>query len=416
VVRDLARVERGGWIGLDSLGGPAVFSDLQVERVTEFAALAAAQSQPISLPSPAAGAQSSQPATMRLPYEADFSATNGDTGWLPFGGQWGLANGALVQHITDQFDAGITAADVPGAEYTLRTSFRDLQGTGAGVLFGVPERDSKNGGQVVRFSETTSTLFWGYFDQQAIWHGQGSAATEPPGTTPHTLEVVVLRDTYAVQFDGQILGVGIPLVSRSGYVGLTTSGSVVAFDTFDVRAPLDVTPRLQAGPLAGARIISGDWSADDSATQQRSTTPTDLLLDIGPTASEQYQLDVTVDLSGAADGPDIGGGVLLGMAHQDTKADAHIVRLAGGGRSILWGYFDGDGGFVGQGGTQLSTAPRGPQALSITVKAHSYDVAVDGRSLAVGVPFRQLGTGIGLVSVAGPVTFSDFKLSEGPHS
>jgi hypothetical protein len=418
VVRDLERVERGGWIGLDSLGGPAVFSELHVERFTEDAALAAARSQPISQPTPAVipASQSIPPATMRLPYQADFGTPDGDPGWLPFGGQWGFSNGALVQHRTDQFDAGITAAEVPGAEYTIRTSFRALQGTGAGVLFGIPQRDSKNGGQVVRYSENTSTLFWGYFDQQAMWHGQGSAPVDLPGTAPHTLEVVVLRETYAVQLDGQILGVGVPLVSRTGYVGLTTSGSVVAFDTFDVLPPLDVAPRLQAGPLAGARILSGDWSADDNVIQQRSTTATDLLLDIGPTADEQYRLDVTVDLSGAADGPDIGGGVLLGMANRDTRADAHIVRLAGGGRSILWGYFDGDGAFVGQGGMQLPSAPRGPQALSVTVRAHSYDVAVDGRALAVGVPFRRLGSGIGLVSVAGPVTFTDFNLSAGPSS
>lgn len=413
VVRDLERVERGGGIGLDSLGGPAVFSDLQVELITEEAALAAAQSRPIrtTAQTVSPGDELTPPAHMQLPYRPDFQTESDNAGWRPFDGQWSVANGVLVQQSTEQFDASITAPEIPGAAYTIRTQLRHLQGSGGGVMFGVPSRDSKNGAQVVRYAENTDAMFWGYFDERAEWHGQGSSPTDRPGTDPHTLEVVVARGTYAVRLDGKTLAVGVPLVSLGGYVGLTSTASVVAFDSFEVVPALDMSPRLEVGPLPGARILSGDWSADASAIEQHSSTETDLVLETGPVTSDQYQVDVTVDLSGAADVPDAGGGLLLGMPDHDTKAGAHIVRLAAGGRSLTWGYFDGDGAFVSQGGIPVNPAPRGPQALRVAVVGHTYDVILDGRTVAAGVPYRRLGDGTGLVSVAGPVRFTNYTLS-----
>jgi len=37
IVRDLPRMGRGGWIGLDAQGGPVVFSDAHIELVSEDA-------------------------------------------------------------------------------------------------------------------------------------------------------------------------------------------------------------------------------------------------------------------------------------------------------------------------------------------------------------------------------------------
>jgi hypothetical protein len=158
--------------------------------------------------------------------------------------------------------------------------------------------------------------------------------------------------------------------------------------------------------------LSGDWSADGDAIQQRSNTQTDLVLDTGLTA-EQYRIDVTVDLSGAANAPDSGGGVLLGLSGKDTRIGAYLVRLGNNGRSALWGYFAGDGSFVSLGGAQLDKPTASPQILSVMVNANSFDITVGGRAVAARVPFRRQGAGIGLVSFGGPVNFTGFRLREG---
>ena len=275
VLRDLPRMASGGWVGLDAQGGPVVFSDAQVDLIGENATVA----EPAEVVNVAPAAQPTPPPTMRLPYQADFRTALDQTVWQPLAGQWAIDNGALVQQRSDESDDGVTLEDAPGGDYTIRTRFHHMQGMGGGVIFDLPSRTSRNGGQIVRYADEAGGVFWGYLDQQGTWRGQGSMHTEPAGTTSHALEVGIRRDSYSIRLDGQALAVGVPRVNRAGYIGLTTSHSVVAYESFEVLPSADLATRLGTGPLPGARILSGDWSADDTSIQQHSNTPTDLLLD-----------------------------------------------------------------------------------------------------------------------------------------
>jgi hypothetical protein len=58
----------------------------------------------------------------------------------------------------------------------------------------------------------------------------------------------------------------------------------------------------------------------------------------------------------------------------------------------------------------------GPQVLSVTVNAHSFDIRLSGQRIVERVPFRRLSNGIALESFGGPTTFSDIRLTGATRS
>jgi hypothetical protein len=87
---------------------------------------------------------------------------------------------------------------------------------------------------MVRFSEDDEVIFWGYYDENGDFTGQGSANVEAPGTEPHTIEVRAGQDTYTVVLDGETIVEDVALQSGEGHVGLTSSASVVVFERVEV--------------------------------------------------------------------------------------------------------------------------------------------------------------------------------------
>jgi hypothetical protein len=131
VLRDLPRMASGGWVGLDAQGGPVVFSDAQIDLIGDNATTVVAE--PAQVDSTATAAQPTPAATMRLPYQADFSTALEQTAWRPLAGQWTIDNGALVQQRSEESDDSVTLEDAPGGDYTIRARCHHVQGMGGGV-------------------------------------------------------------------------------------------------------------------------------------------------------------------------------------------------------------------------------------------------------------------------------------------
>src|SRR5258707_15229726 len=100
----------------------------------------------------------------------------------------------------------------------------------------MPSRDSQRGAQMVRYFPDDS-LVWGYFNDRSEFQGQGSKTVTPAGTGDHTLDVHADGNTYAISLDGSPVVDSVPLLSKSGYVGLTASQSVVSLEQIDVLNP-----------------------------------------------------------------------------------------------------------------------------------------------------------------------------------
>jgi hypothetical protein len=412
VVEGIPLVYRGGLVGLSSSGGPVAFDNLQVETGSPAAGAVVPTVTPAEAPLLATPPAEPAAAGSTL-YSSQFQGNLTDSGWTPFAGDWVFEQGSLIQREAEGFDRGISYWDT-FSSYRLSVSFRQLQGVGAGVLFNMTHPDSKLGAHLARFTDDGSGIFWGYFDEQGNFNGQGFGPSASSDTNSHTLEVVSGPTSYDVLLDGIMLAKNIPLTSTQGYVGLTSSNSVAAFDSVEI-LPLGDEGLPAKAPttndlLEEAQPLNGDWIQASGTITQTNPALTDFIINTGVLAAS-YTLDVNLTLPSATSAPDAGGGVIFHMPAEEGKAGAMMIRLGQAGQEALWGYFDSNEAFVGQGGMKVQPKPDKPQHLTLVVRPNNYDILFDGQALATKVPLQAKQGWIGLLSFSGPVVFSDFRLT-----
>ena len=131
------------------------------------------------------------------------------------------------------YDFSISTGVYAGV-YTLETAIAlpddpDLQDAGGGILFHMPERDSRTGAHMVRFAGRDE-LIWGYYDQNGAFVGQGREQLDADGPDDHKLRIAVDKDTYRITVDGQDIVQDVPLKQQEGWIGLVSYRGPVAFD------------------------------------------------------------------------------------------------------------------------------------------------------------------------------------------
>lgn len=153
---------------------------------------------------------------------------------------------------------------------------------------------------------------------------------------------------------------------------------------------------------------AGDWVRDGGAIVQRSGQLADLFAG-SSLAGSQYTASVDV-LWPASGGDQLGGGLVFHMQSPGELAGAQMVRFHRAGQELLWGHFDEQGIFQGEGGTGLSLDADKPHTLSIVVRETTYDVLVDGVAAATQIPLQRQTGGIGLIAYGGPLTFTNLLI------
>lgn len=241
---------QGGSVALTTWFSSVAFDDLHVTALAEGQAEASPQTSakaektpdPVTTPAVARTPFATLPAgppllamppiTETLSRHEQFSSNGDQTLWTPLSGNWQVEDGALVQQSPNGYDYSIRRAGV-FARFVLSVHFRHRQGVGGGILFNMPKDDTQRHGHLVRYFADQS-LAWGYFDQDNVFTGQGYVAVDPPGAQLHTLQVIVGDTAYSVLLDNQMVAQNVPLVSTQGYLGLTASKSIVAFEEITI--------------------------------------------------------------------------------------------------------------------------------------------------------------------------------------
>jgi hypothetical protein len=287
----------------------------------------------------------------------------------------------------------------------------------------MPAANSLNGAHMVRFADWTDALIWGYFDETGQFKGQGYAKIESPGAGPHTIGVDSGTDTYAVYLDGQQVASVLPLFSREGHIGLITTKSTAAFGPIQIGADGQavsgaVGPQKagivseESGDIFGdIETISGDWVREGTRLSQLNTATYDFSISTGVYAGV-YTLETGITLPEDPELLDAGGGILFHMPDRDNRNGAHMVRLAGQ-NELIWGYYDQNGAFVGQGRADLEPAEQATRELLVVAGEDAYRIKVDGKDIAQAVPLKQQEGWIGLVSYRGPVVFEGISVTFG---
>jgi len=411
LVRDVPLIYKDGIVGLTASSGPVRFDNLSVVATGEAAA---APTQ--NTPQP----DRVLPDQANTLYASQFTGNLADSGWTPFAGDWIFRDGALVQQQLDGYDLGIAYRDT-FESYRFSVKFQLEQGVGAGLLFNLPDSTSKNRGHMVRYADDGTGVFWGHFDDQGVFTGEGFVPTASPGTATHILEVLSDVSTYSILLDGAILAEGIALQNPRGHIGLTTSQSVAAFQKVDVAslaggaAAVATTAVVTAtdtasGLLANTQTLSGEWVKEGATIRQLAADGVDYITGIGVLA-EQYTL--AVDILLPADLGDAGGGLIFHMPKRDDIRGAYMVRFGDGGKTLFWGRYSDAGDFAGQGSAATTLEAGKAHQLTVTVKQDNFDIAIDGTLVAPNIPLASTFGWIGLTSFRGPVVFSNLQLTLG---
>jgi hypothetical protein len=154
--------------------------------------------------------------------------------WKILSGTWALHHTELRQENTQGFDQTVLGTRAQEKTRKIRLEFRQLFGSGAGLIFNAKNNTRLENAHLVRYSDDGKTLFWGSFDGRGNFHGQGYRNVQNPGMTPHALEVKLAPNTYAVTLDGLEIANKIPLLETSGFVGMSTSKSAASFTKLEL--------------------------------------------------------------------------------------------------------------------------------------------------------------------------------------
>lgn len=396
-------------------------------------------------------------------YASDFEKEPGGAGWVPISGTWQIASQQMLQSDSNFVDAAIGYETSTFENFTLRATFNHLEGQGAGVLFNMPSPYSMNGAHLVRYSDETDSVVWGYYDSQGVFTRQGFVDASPAGNEAHTLQVFSGDASYDIFLDENMIARDVPLISIQGAVGLVTSRASAAFAHVEVfplfgassdpvtalteetpnatNTPTPQATQIQAtaaaptkgvvstpikmdavgggaspyfgvfdGKLsdAGWRIINGDWRFANGNFEQVKVDGFDYATVYTKTAFENFSIQtgfMHVEGSGA--------GILFNMPNTDRLAGASMVRYSDKrDNAIVWGYFDANGVYKNQGYADVPNAGADRHTLRVVGGEKSFSVYLDDRLIVQAVPYESgYGSGyFGLVTSRSHVIYDEVAL------
>lgn len=390
---------------------------------------------------------------LTLPYMETFT-TQQRVDYRQFGGKWHLQEQALVQtddQLADLF-AVLPLTFEEDQAYQFGTHLQVLSGlNGAGLLFNMQQKDAKRQSHLVRFGldGARAYLVFGYFDKNDEFVEQG-ALPAPEISQGADLAVVVHDNFYDVIINGQPQQQNIPLRYNGGHVALTTWFSSVRFDDLFITAaeqpfvatdlppastavtaapltattPVTITAALTPEETATDRLysqnfadgvdqsqwtaFSGDWRFTPEALVQQQSDGYDYSISYAGSFS-QYAILVRFRHQGGL----AGGGVLFNMPNVTDKAGGHLVRYYEG-RALVWGYFDEQGNFIGQGDKAVDPPEDGVHTLQVISNGAVYTVLLDDRLVVENVPLRSQQGHIGLTASQSVVAFETIEVTALP--
>lgn len=386
-------------------------------------------------------------------------------------GLWRIQDQTLVQSDTNLADVfAVVPIDISNYPTYLFGAHMQVQEgpDGAGLLFNMQRSDLVDESQLVRFGVTDGqpNLAFGYFDEKGQFFGQGSI-TPPDISQGVDLAVAVYPNHYDIFVNGQPLQREIPLHYQGGKVALTTWFSKVAFDNVTISTamppvggeaftPVAATALLTASvgtttnlPVDAAQPVdtsgvtttvptsatdaltttaanlfianfaegvdqsqwtpfSGDWRFTGDALIQQQSDGYDYSISHAGNFS-QFSLRVRFQhRSGIA-----GGGLLFNMPQFANKQQGHMVRYYEG-RALVWGYFDGQGNFVGQGDKAVDAPGEQAHTLQVVATNTVYSILLDDTLIAENIPLVSPSGHIGLTASQSVVAFERVEVSSLP--
>jgi hypothetical protein len=221
VATEIPLAYAGGQLALTTWFSQVAFDNISIDLLTSEDSAP----QFVATPVPQSG-------SIVAAFSDSFDGAASQNQWQPLKGSWTFEPGTLVQSNPKGVDYGISH-EATYEQFILRVQFSHREGVGAGVMFNMPQADSLNDAQIVRYQDENN-LVWGYFDSEGVFQQQGNLAVTAPETLSHILEIATNGSSYGIMLDGRPVTVGIPLHSTSGFIGLSASNTVAAFEQVEL--------------------------------------------------------------------------------------------------------------------------------------------------------------------------------------
>ncbi|MDX2141266.1 MAG: hypothetical protein SF123_24490 [Chloroflexota bacterium] len=151
-------------------------------------------------------------------------------------GDWRMDGASIVQTAAEPTDY-IAGTGIAGEQFVISMDVllsESSQDAGAGIIFHMSGRNQRALGSMVRFGAGGSQLFWGHYDANGVFIGEGGVELEArPGVT-RTLRLVVRTGTYDIFVDEVLVAEALALNTSSGWIGLLSFSGPVEFSNIQL--------------------------------------------------------------------------------------------------------------------------------------------------------------------------------------
>lgn len=152
------------------------------------------------------------------------------------------------------------------------------------------------------------------------------------------------------------------------------------------------------------RVLSGDWRLGPDGLVQLNDSNFDNAIVHAGQFSDYVMRTRFQHLES------IGGGVLFNMPPGSMAKSGHLVRYMEDG-ILAWGYFDEEGVFQGQGAANVPADGRDIHTLEIASGAETYEITLDGITVARNIPLALDQGRIGLTASQSVVAFKEVAIA-----
>ncbi|QPC84958.1 hypothetical protein G4Y79_11485 [Phototrophicus methaneseepsis] len=152
-------------------------------------------------------------------------------------GNWTVEGSTITQSDVEATDY-VAGTGLGGEQFNISADISlpvDNPDAGAGIIFHMQGRDDRGLAHMVRFGSNGQELFWGRYDADGIFTGEGGIPLElAPGET-YNLLLSVHTDNFDIQVNGETLVEAIPIQRSSGWIGLVSFSGPVVFSNVNMQ-------------------------------------------------------------------------------------------------------------------------------------------------------------------------------------
>ncbi|GAB4530057.1 MAG: hypothetical protein OHK0046_50400 [Anaerolineae bacterium] len=152
-------------------------------------------------------------------------------------GTW-LVEGSIITQTDAELTDYIAGTGLAGEQFTISVTLTlpaDLPDVGAGLIFHMDGRDDRRLGHMVRFGSGGRELFWGRYDAEGIFTGEGGIPLALPLGEPISLLLVVRAGSFDIHVNGNPVVEAIPIQRSAGWIGLVSFSGPVTFSNVNLQ-------------------------------------------------------------------------------------------------------------------------------------------------------------------------------------